>query len=125
MRSSEFSCPLLTESLWPAGWAPRLAGLAGCSFWGGTWSTELFYPEGGQRDAGPAGPRASTLSAEQLLGVGWVQCGERSGCGVDIQREASGLMQPQRVGHTILPFLVKVGAEDAAEPRTTRFLWRG
>lgn len=76
-------------------------------------------------DSGQEGPQVSMLSAEHLLGVGWVQCGERSGCGVDIWREATGLMQPQRVGHTILPFLVKVGVEDVAEPRTTRLLLRG
>lgn len=60
-------------------------------------------------DAGPAGPQAFMLSVEQLLGMGWVQCGERSGCGVDIQWEAIGLVQPQTVGHTVLPFLVKAG----------------
>lgn len=40
-------------------------------------SAEVFFSEGGQLEAGQAGPKVSTVPVEHFLAVGGCHCGER------------------------------------------------
>lgn len=56
-------------------------------------------------DIGQTGAKVSTVPIEHFLGLGGSGV-KRSECGVDAQQGASGLVQAQRVNHTVLPFLM-------------------